>query len=170
MNYNSYYKEQRGYGLGKYIGPYYQKGYGYIGPYYQKGYGIGSFFQNRLQKFLSWIKPIAKNVAHHAAKTLSNEAANTFSNISSDINKGIDFKETVKNRASEALDNLKGVAGEKLKNIKNKAQEVVDFGKTKTEEALQQGSGIKRKRRLKNYIILKKRKKQTDNTIKDIFD
>ena len=124
-------------------GPQIQKGYG------QRGAGLGGLFK----KFMKWIVPLANKhvlpIIETGAKNIGNQIVNSASNFARDTIDGKNIKESASKRYNEAVDNLKQKA-----------------------ESFLQGEGIKksikRKRKEKNYIILKKQKKTS--RAKDIFD
>ena len=105
------------------------------GPMYQQGYGLGGYFR----KFFKWLVPIAeKHVMPHiksGLEVVKNQAFESVADIAKDAIKGKNFKESVKENVTQAIDNLKTKAESKLK-----------------------GEGLQKKRK----IIFKKRKLSDD--------
>ena len=136
MNWNDYYMEQAG-------GGDYNT---YRGSLYQRGYGMGGMFN----RFWKWVVPlIARNAVpllKEAGKAVGKEALGSVVNIAKDTLVGRPIKETLKENANSAIDNLK----------------------VKAENALK-GKGIKRRRSMKKMIILKKRNNKRKK-FDDIFN
>ena len=101
----------------------------YKGDPWQRGYGMGGIFG----KFMSWVMPMIKEQAFSTlksgAKAVGKEALSGISNIASDISQGKDFKTSAQENATKTISNLKA-------------------------ENYFKGKGIKRKKKLKNLIIL----------------
>ena len=140
-----YYAAQAGGNYNFYRGSNYQQGYGLGGYAIQHGSGLGGMFR----KFASWVVPLLKKHAlptlQSSAKAIGREALDSVANVAKDIISGRDIKESVNQRLNTAIETLK-----------EKAEKNIEGGR------------IKRKRKLKNYIILKKRK--TNSRKQDIFD
>jgi hypothetical protein len=119
-----------------------QRGYG------QRGHGMGGLFS----KFINWATPIAKqNISEHVPKFLESGAKL----IGEQLNQKLNSK-------SEALINKND---DTVKNYEAQLKEIANPNITKD---LFRGAGLKsinRKKKTKNYIILKKSNKK-----KDIFD
>ena len=117
----------------------------YKGAPWQRGYGMGGIFG----KFMSWVMPMIKEQAFSTlksgAKAVGKEALSGISNITSDISQGKDCKTSAQENATKTVSNLKEKAENYFK-----------------------GKGIKRKKKLKNLIILKKRQKKSKQ-LDDIF-
>jgi hypothetical protein len=144
IDWNNYYLAQVGGDYNYYRGSNFQRGYGLGGYAYQNGAGLGGMFR----KFASWVMPILRKHAlpslQSGVKAIGREALDSAADVAKDIISGRDFKETVNKRLGTAIESLKDKAEQKL-----------------------DGRGIKRKRNLKNLIILKKKKIVNH---KDIFD
>jgi len=135
MNWNDYYMEQAG-------GADYNT---YRGSLYQRGYGMGGMFG----RFWKWVVPlIARNAVpllKEAGKAVGKEALGSVVNITKDALVGRPIKETIRENANSAIDNLKLKAYDNIDNLKLKAEDAL------------RGKGIKRRRSMKKMIILKKR-------------
>ena len=118
----------------------------YRGAPWQRGYGLGGYFK----RFLTWVIPMIKDAAiataKSGAKTVGREALSGVANFAADIAEGKDFKTAAKENASKTLNNLK-----------EKAEQVF------------KGKGIKRRKKMKNLIILKK-KSYKKQKFDDIFN
>lgn len=136
IDWNNYYLAQIGGDYNYFRGSNFQRGYG-LGRYtYQNGAGLDGMFR----KFASWVVPLIKKHAlptlQSGVKAIGREALYSASDVAKDIISGRNFKESVNDRLSTAIDVLKEKAEQKL-----------------------DGRGKKRKRKLKNLIILKKNQK-----------
>jgi hypothetical protein len=135
INWTDYYRDQAGGNYNYFKGSQFQHGYGLGGLNIQQGYGLGGMFR----KFASWVVPIIKKYAiptlNSGANAVAREAVDSASRVAKDLISGVNFKDSINNRLSKSVDNLR----------------------EKAESSLA-GKGIKRKNKLKNLIILKKRK------------
>jgi len=147
MNCYNYYKEQRGYGYEDQI---------YRGSQIVKGYGLGNMFK----KFFKWIAPIAKQHAvpllETGVRTVGKKATQAINNYLDNVSKN---EQTVKNQEPMLLDNSSSNQNEQQSENTTKL-------KNPNQMAMFSGKGIKRRKKLKNVIILKKR----SNYKPDIFD
>ncbi len=135
--FTKYYLDQAS---GLFHGPELQNGYGL------KGAGIGKW----LQKFMRYITPLAqKYVIPHietGAKAVGKQLVHSVSGLVSDAIDGKEIKEAANERFHEVVDSLK-----------KKADDTI-AGK---------GKGINKRKKVKNYVILKNTKKKRT---RDIFD
>jgi hypothetical protein len=97
MDYNSYYTNQAKNELTV-----------FRGATFQRGSGFGDVFK----KFFRWIVPIVKKNSEPVLRTIGKEALHAVSNIANDTLQGKNFKESVKNRLSNSLDNISKHYGE----------------------------------------------------------
>ena len=144
----AYYRAQAGGEYNYFHGSRFQEGYGLGGFNIQQGAGLGGMFR----KFASWIIPMVKKYAvpslRAGANAIGREALESASNVAKEFLAGVDVQEAVKNRLNRSVDNLK----------------------TRAENALEgRGGGIKGRKKMKNLIILKKLKKNSQTKFKDIF-
>ncbi len=144
IDWNNYYLNQIGGDYNYYRGANFQRGYGLGGYAYQNGAGLGGMFR----KFASWVMPLLRKHAlptlNSGAKAIGREALDSAADVAKDLISGRNFSESMNQRLGTAIDVLKEKAEKKL-----------------------DGHGINRKRKLKNLVILKKKKKINH---KDIFD
>jgi hypothetical protein len=143
-----YYKNQAGGQYNYFRGSQFQRGYGLGGIYYQQGSGLGTL----LRQFASWVVPLLKKHAiptiQAGVKTLGREVLDSAADVAKDVISGKDLKLSATNRFNTAIDTLKEKVEKKL-----------------------DGEGIKRKKDLKKYVILKKRKTSSKNRNSlDIFN
>lgn len=124
----------------------------YRGSPYQRGYGLGGTFR----RFFSWLVPIFKEQALPVIKSglreIGKTAVITTADIAKDAVNGRDFKSAFRDHVTTGIDNLR-----------EKAEKTFTGGGRGRKR--KSSTGIKRSgSKLKNYIILKKRKE-----LKDIF-
>jgi len=134
---NKYYLDQAS---GTFHGPEIQAGYG------QKGAGFGKW----LNKFMRYITPLAqKYVIPHlesGAKAVGKQLVHSVSGMVSDAIDGKELKEAANERFHEVVDSLKSKADDVLAG---------------------RGTSINKRKKNKNYVILKNTKK---SRTRDIFD
>jgi len=175
MNWNNYYRAQAGSGgidYNPFRGSPFQRGYG------QRGRGLGGIFS----KLFNFITPIMKKTVpfiKQGAQELGKQALMGVSDMASEIAAGrnvsdvardqyVKTKEKIKKTASNAKQEaLKGVVGlvndvAEGKSLRDSASDRMAQSVQNITTQIQQGKGIKRKKKFKKFIILKKQK--------DIFD
>lgn len=117
----------------------------YKGSPYQRGYGLGGAFR----RFFSWIVPIFKQHAlptiKDGLKELGKTTLLTTADFAKDVAYGKDIKSSFQERVSSGIDEIKDHVEKKLRGS----------GKRKKK-------GIKRSSKLKNFLILKKKKQLDD--------
>ena len=115
MDYKKYYLEQAGSGYPV-----------FLGARIQKGYGLGNLFKS----FYRWIQPIIKTQIYpriqETSKVIGHEALRTAANIAKDTLEGKNFRESLKERGREGVDNFvnqiekKSLSGSGIKKRKTK--------------------------------------------------
>ena len=140
IDWEKYYLSQIGGEYNYFRGSNFQYGYGFN---YQYGSGLGIMFR----KLASWVVPIFKKhalpVIESGIKTVGQEALDSAADVAKELISGRNLKDATSERFVSAIENLKQKAENKLN-----------------------GKGIKRKKKLKNLVILKNKKLRSQ----DIFD
>ena len=145
----------------------------YKGPMMQEGYGLGDIFK----KFFKWMVPLVKKHAvpllKSGAQTVGHEVLKSATNIAKDAIDGKNLSESADTNINAAVDTLKRKVEDTLEGNGIIEDRIIGSEKHVKDEAgafNTIGNGIKKMKANRNFIILKKQKKNKSSNFNDIFD
>ena len=145
----------------------------YKGPMMQEGYGLGDIFKKFFKCMVPLVKKHAVPLLKSGAQTVGHEVLKSATNIAKDAIDGKNLSESADTNINAAVDTLKRKVEDTLEENGIIEDRIIGSEKHVKDEAGDFntiGNGIKKMKANRNFIILKKQKKNKSSNFNDIFD